>query len=169
MWTPLVRPSEPRIQTHLDILLVLDTANNIINSEFARVTYTEAIGLLEKSNKSFEYPVAWGIDMQSEHERWLAEEYFRKPVIVTNYPTGIKAFYMRLGDGGETVSAMDILAPKIWEIIGGSQREERLDVLESRIRAQGLDPEIYWWYLDLQCRVLKQSVAHNVSQSRAQC
>ena len=128
---------------------VLDTANNIINSEFARVTYTEAIDLLEKSNKSFEYPVAWGIDMQSEHERWLAEEYFKKPVIVTNYPTGIKAFYMRLDDGGKTVSAMDILAPKIGEIIGGSQREERLDVLESRIRAQGLDPEIYWWYLDL--------------------
>lgn len=128
---------------------VLDTANNIINSEFARVTYTEAIDLLEKSNKSFEYPVAWGIDMQSEHERWLAEEYFKKPVIVTNYPTGIKAFYMRLDDGGKTVSAMDILAPKIGEIIGGSQREERLDVLESRIRAQGLDPEVYWWYLDL--------------------
>ena len=128
---------------------VLDTANNIINSEFARVTYTEAIDLLEKSNKSFEYPVAWGIDMQSEHERWLAEEYFKKPVIVTNYPTGIKAFYMRLDDGGKTVSAMDILAPKIGEIIGGSQREERLDVLEARIRAQGLDPEVYWWYLDL--------------------
>ncbi len=128
---------------------VLDTANNIINSEFARVTYTGAIDLLEKSNKSFEYPVAWGIDMQSEHERWLAEEYFKKPVIVTNYPTGIKAFYMRLDDGGKTVSAMDILAPKIGEIIGGSQREERLDVLESRIRAQGLDPESYWWYLDL--------------------
>jgi asparaginyl-tRNA synthetase len=128
---------------------VLDTANNIINSEFARVTYTEAIDLLEKSDKTFEYPVAWGIDMQSEHERWLAEEYFKKPVIVTNYPTEIKAFYMRLDDGGKTVSAMDILAPKIGEIIGGSQREERLDVLEARIRAQGLDPEVYWWYLDL--------------------
>ena len=128
---------------------VLETANNIINSEFARVTYTEAIALLEKSNKSFEYPVTWGIDMQSEHERWLAEEYFKKPVIVTNYPVGIKAFYMRLDEGEQTVSAMDILAPKIGEIIGGSQREERLDVLEARIRAQGLDPEVYWWYLDL--------------------
>jgi asparaginyl-tRNA synthetase len=128
---------------------VLDTANNIINSEFARITYTEAIDLLEKSNKTFEYPVVWGIDMQSEHERWLAEEYFKKPVIVTNYPVGIKAFYMRLDEGEKTVSAMDILAPNIGEIIGGSQREERLDVLEARIRAQGLDPEVYWWYLDL--------------------
>ncbi len=128
---------------------VLATADNIINNEFARVTYTEAIDLLEKSNKTFEYPVAWGVDMQSEHERWLAEEYFKKPVIVTNYPTEIKAFYMRLDDGGKTVSAMDILAPNIGEIIGGSQREERLDVLEARIKAQGLSPETYWWYLDL--------------------
>ena len=128
---------------------VLTTANNIINNEFARVTYTEAIGLLEKCTKTFEFPVAWGVDMQSEHERWLAEEYFKKPVIVTHYPTEIKAFYMRLDDGGKTVSAMDILAPKIGEIIGGSQREERLDVLEARIKAQGLSPEAYWWYLDL--------------------
>jgi asparaginyl-tRNA synthetase len=128
---------------------VLTTADNIINNEFARVTYTEAIDLLEKSSKTFEYPVAWGVDMQSEHERWLAEEYFKKPVIVTNYPTEIKAFYMRLDDGGKTVSAMDILAPKIGEIIGGSQREERLDILEARIKAQGLSPETYWWYLDL--------------------
>ncbi len=128
---------------------VLTTADNIINNEFARVTYTDAIDLLEKSSKTFEYPVAWGVDMQSEHERWLAEEYFKKPVIVTNYPTEIKAFYMRLDDGGKTVSAMDILAPKIGEIIGGSQREERLDILEARIKAQGLSPETYWWYLDL--------------------
>ena len=128
---------------------VLETANNIISNEFARVTYTEAIELLEKSNKTFEYPVSWGLDMQSEHERWLAEEYFKKPVIVTNYPTEIKAFYMRLDEGEKTVAAMDILAPKIGEIIGGSQREDRLDVLEARIRAQGLNPETYWWYLDL--------------------
>jgi asparaginyl-tRNA synthetase len=128
---------------------VLATAENIINNEFARITYTEAIDLLLKSNKTFEYPVEWGVDLQSEHERYLAEDLFKKPTIVTNYPTGIKAFYMRLDEGEKTVSAMDILAPKIGEIIGGSQREERLDVLERRIRAVGLDPETYWWYLDL--------------------
>ncbi len=128
---------------------VLATAENIINNEFARVTYTEAIALLEKSGKKFEFPVEWGLDMQSEHERYLAEEYFKKPTIVTHYPTEIKAFYMRLDDGGKTVAAMDVLAPKIGEIIGGSQREERLDVLERRIKAAGLDPETYWWYLDL--------------------
>ncbi|WP_421657951.1 asparagine--tRNA ligase [Leptothermofonsia sp. ETS-13] len=128
---------------------VLATADNIINNEFARVTYTEAITILEKSGKTFEYPVEWGVDMQSEHERYLAEEHFKKPVIVTNYPAQIKAFYMRLDDGGKTVSAMDILAPKIGEIIGGSQREERLDVLEKRIQDVGLDSRPYWWYLDL--------------------
>lgn len=128
---------------------VLETANNIINNEFARVTYTDAIAILEKSGKTFAYPVEWGLDMQSEHERFLAEEHFKKPVIVTNYPAKIKAFYMRLDDGGKTVSAMDILAPKIGEIIGGSQREERLDVLERRIQEVGLDPAPYWWYLDL--------------------
>ncbi len=128
---------------------VLATADNIINNEFARVTYTEAIALLEKSDKTFEYPVEWGLDMQSEHERYLAEEYFKKPTIVTDYPAHIKAFYMRLNDDGKTVRAMDILAPKIGEIIGGSQREERLDVLEQRIQDVGLDPAPYWWYLDL--------------------
>lgn len=128
---------------------VLATADNIIHNEFARVTYTEAISILEKSGKTFEYPVEWGLDMQSEHERYLAETYFKKPVIVTNYPAKIKAFYMRLDEDGQTVAAMDILAPKIGEIIGGSQREERLDVLEQRIQAVGLDPKPYWWYLDL--------------------
>jgi asparaginyl-tRNA synthetase len=128
---------------------VLATAENIINHEFARVTYTEAIEQLLKSDQTFEYPVEWGIDMQSEHERYLAEVLFKKPTIVTNYPTQIKAFYMRLDDGDKTVAAMDILAPKIGEIIGGSQREERLDVLERRIQEVGLDPEAYWWYLDL--------------------
>jgi asparaginyl-tRNA synthetase len=128
---------------------VIATAENIINNEFARVTYTEAIELLLKSPKTFEYPVEWGVDLQSEHERYLAEELFKKPTIVTNYPTGIKAFYMRLDDDGKTVAAMDILAPKIGEIIGGSQREERLDVLERRIIEAGLSPETYWWYLDL--------------------
>jgi asparaginyl-tRNA synthetase len=128
---------------------VLATAENIINNEFARVTYTDAIAILEKSGKTFEYPVEWGLDMQSEHERYLAEEHFKKPVIVTNYPAKIKAFYMRLDEGEKTVAAMDILAPKIGEIIGGSQREERLDVLERRIQEVGLDPKPYWWYLDL--------------------
>lgn len=128
---------------------VLATADNIINNEFERITYTDAIKLLEKTDKKFEYPVAWGIDMQSEHERYLAEEYFKKPVIVTDYPTEIKAFYMRLSDDEKTVAAMDVLAPRIGEIIGGSQREERLDVLERRIVEAGLPKDDYWWYLDL--------------------
>lgn len=128
---------------------VLETADNIINNEFERITYTDAIKLLEKCDKKFEYPVSWGLDMQSEHERYLAEECFKKPVIVTDYPTEIKAFYMRLNDGGKTVAAMDVLAPRIGEIIGGAQREERLDVLETRIAAAGLPKDDYWWYLDL--------------------
>jgi asparaginyl-tRNA synthetase len=128
---------------------VLATAENIINNEFARLTYTEAIDILEKADRSFEYPVSWGLDLQSEHERYLAEEVFKKPTILTDYPVEIKAFYMRLNEDGKTVAAMDILAPKIGEIIGGSQREERLDVLEQRIVAQGLDLKDYWWYLDL--------------------
>jgi len=128
---------------------VLATADNIINNEFERITYTEAIKLLEKADVKFEYPVSWGLDLQSEHERYLCEQLFKKPVIVTNYPAQIKAFYMRLDDDEKTVSAMDMLAPKIGEIIGGSQREERLDVLERRILAQGMKPEDLWWYLDL--------------------
>jgi asparaginyl-tRNA synthetase len=128
---------------------VLETADNIINSEFERITYTDAVKLLEKADRSFEFPVSWGIDLQSEHERYLAEDVFKKPIAVTDYPTAIKAFYMRLNDDEQTVAAMDVLAPKIGEIIGGSQREERLDVLERRIRAAGLPIEDYWWYLDL--------------------
>ncbi|KAB8319704.1 asparagine--tRNA ligase [Tolypothrix campylonemoides VB511288] len=128
---------------------VLATADNIINNEFQRITYTEAIKLLEKADVKFEYPVSWGLDLQSEHERYLCEQLFKKPVIVSNYPAQIKAFYMRLDDDEKTVSAMDILAPKIGEIIGGSQREERLDVLKRRILAQGMKPEDLWWYLDL--------------------
>ncbi len=128
---------------------VLETADNIINNEFERISYTKAIELLEKSSKKFEFPVEWGIDLQSEHERYLAEELFKKPLIVTNYPTGIKAFYMRLNDDNKTVAAMDVLAPKIGEIIGGSQREERLDILEKRINEMGLIPDDLWWYLDL--------------------
>ena len=128
---------------------VLSTAENIVNSEFGRITYSEAIKLLEKADRQFEFPVEWGVDLQSEHERYLAEELFKKPVIVTNYPKTIKAFYMRLDDNNKTVSAMDILAPKIGEIIGGSQREERLDVLIQRMQEQGMNPDDLWWYLDL--------------------
>jgi asparaginyl-tRNA synthetase len=128
---------------------VLATAHNIIHNEFERLTYSDAIKLLEKADKPFEYEVSWGLDLQSEHERYLAEDYFKKPVIVTDYPTEIKAFYMRLSDDEKTVAAMDVLAPRIGEIIGGSQREERLDVLERRIEAAGLPKEAYWWYLDL--------------------
>lgn len=128
---------------------VLATAENIINNQFERMTYTEAVALLEKSGQSFEFPVAWGVDLQSEHERYLAEVHCKKPVIVTDYPVGIKAFYMRLNEDEKTVAAMDVLAPKVGEIIGGSQREERLAVLERRITAAGLPTEDYWWYLDL--------------------
>ena len=128
---------------------VLTTADNIINNEFERITYTEAIALLEKAKRKFDYPVEWGVDLQSEHERYLAEELFHKPLILTNYPKEIKAFYMRLNDDEKTVAAMDVLAPKIGEIIGGSQREERLDILEKRIQDQGLLAKDLWWYLDL--------------------
>lgn len=128
---------------------VLSTAENIVNSEFGRITYSEAIELLEKADRQFEFPVEWGVDLQSEHERYLAEELFKNPVIVTNYPKTIKAFYMRLDDNNKTVSAMDILAPKIGEIIGGSQREERLDVLIQRMQEQGMNPDDLWWYLEL--------------------
>ncbi|ELS33961.1 MULTISPECIES: asparagine--tRNA ligase [Pseudanabaena] len=132
---------------------VMVNAQKIVEEKFERITYTEAIAILENCSKTFEYPVQWGLDLQSEHERFLAEEHFQKPVIVMDYPLGIKAFYMRVNEGTasdrQTVRAMDILAPGVGEIIGGSQREERLDVLESRIRNVGLNPEDYWWYLDL--------------------
>lgn len=128
---------------------VLETADTIINSDFERITYTEAVAQLKKASRKFEFPVEWGLDLQSEHERYLSEELFKKPVIVTDYPKQIKAFYMRMNDDDKTVAAMDVLMPKIGEIIGGSQREERLDLLEQRIVAQGLPIEDYWWYLDL--------------------
>ncbi len=128
---------------------VLERADNIINSDFARISYTEAIDRLQKAKKKFEFPVEWGLDLQSEHERYLAEEQFKKPVIVFDYPTEIKAFYMRLSDDEKTVRAMDVLAPGVGEIIGGSQREERLDILERRLEESGLNKEDYWWYLDL--------------------
>lgn len=128
---------------------VLANADNIINNQFERVTYTKVVELLEQADQKFEYAVEWGIDLQSEHERYLAEKLFKKPVIVTNYPKDIKAFYMRLDEGEKTVSAMDVLAPGIGEIIGGSQREERLDVLERRIKEMNIEADDIWWYLDL--------------------
>lgn len=128
---------------------VLITADNIVNNQFERITYTEAITMLQKCDRQFEYRVEWGVDLQSEHERYLAEELFRKPLIVTNYPKEIKAFYMRLNDDNKTVAAMDVLVPKIGEIIGGSQREERLDILQTRIDELGIESKDLWWYLDL--------------------
>lgn len=122
---------------------------NIINSEFGRITYTEAVEELKKHNDEFEYKVEWGTDLQTEHERYLTEKLFKRPVFVTDYPKEIKAFYMRLNDDGKTVAAVDCLVPGIGEIIGGSQREERLDVLTSRIEELGLNEEDYWWYLEL--------------------
>ncbi len=128
---------------------VLKTADNIIKNEFERISYSEAIALLTKANRQFEYPVEWGLDLQSEHERYLAEELFKKPVIVRDYPVGIKAFYMRLNSDSKTVAAIDVLVPKIGEIIGGSQREERLEVLQNRLEQKGIAEEDLWWYLDL--------------------
>ena len=128
---------------------ILETLQHIIETPFERISYSEAIQILERSNRDFEFPVRWGIDLQSEHERHLAEEVIRKPIIVTDYPAAIKAFYMYRNDDEKTVRAMDVLVPKVGEIIGGSQREHRLDVLEARMREAGLDPEPYWWYLDL--------------------
>lgn len=128
---------------------LLERLDNILNNEFGRVTYTEAVELLKKSGHEFEYPVEWGIDLQTEHERYLTEQIFRKPVFVTDYPVEIKAFYMRLNDDKKTVAAMDLLVPGVGEIIGGSQREERMDVLEARMDELGLKREDYWWYLDL--------------------
>ncbi|RME19782.1 MAG: asparagine--tRNA ligase [Deltaproteobacteria bacterium] len=128
---------------------VIDRLRRIIEQPFVRLDYTEAIELLSRSGRKFEFPVKWGMDLQSEHERWLTEQKFRRPVVVMNYPKEIKAFYMRLNDDGRTVAAMDVLVEDIGEIIGGSQREERLDKLDERIRDMGLDPEDYWWYRDL--------------------
>ncbi|QNM15776.1 MULTISPECIES: asparagine--tRNA ligase [Fusobacterium] len=128
---------------------LFDKLNNVLNNDFARLTYTEAIDILLKSGKKFDYPVEWGIDLQSEHERYLAEEHFKKPVFLTDYPKDIKAFYMKLNPDGKTVRAMDLLAPGIGEIIGGSQREDNLEILEGRIRELGMNPEDYEFYLDL--------------------
>ncbi len=123
--------------------------NNILNSDFEHITYTEAIQILEKNKDSFEFPVKWGLDLQTEHERYLTEEVFKKPVFVTDYPKEIKAFYMRMNDDNKTVAAMDLLVPGVGEIIGGSQREERYDVLLDKIKQLNLREEEYYWYLDL--------------------
>ncbi len=128
---------------------LLDRLNNIVNSSFAHVTYTEAIKLLEESGKEFEYKPFWGCDMQTEHERYLCEQVFKKPVFVTDYPQEIKAFYMRQNDDGKTVAAMDMLVPGVGELIGGSQREERMDKLLEAYERFGLNPEDYWWYTEL--------------------
>ena len=128
---------------------VLKTLEHVAESKFGHITYTEAIQELKKSGKTFEFPVEWGVDLQTEHERFLSEELFKKPVIVTDYPKDIKAFYMRVNDDNKTVRAMDVLVPRVGEIIGGSQREERHDVLLQRLRDSGLDEKAYWWYFDL--------------------
>ena len=128
---------------------LIERLTALVNSEFGHVTYTEAVELLKNSGKEFDYPVAWGIDLQTEHERYLTEVIFGKPVFVTDYPAEIKAFYMRLNDDGKTVAAMDMLVPGVGELIGGSQREERLDYLERAMEKFNLNPEDYWWYTEL--------------------
>ena len=128
---------------------LIERLDNVKNSDFGVITYTEAINLLMASKEDFQYKVEWGIDLQTEHERYITEKVFKKPVFVINYPKEIKAFYMRLNDDNKTVAAMDLLVPGIGEIIGGSQREERFDILEQRIIDNGMDPEEYWWYLEL--------------------
>ena len=128
---------------------LLPRLQHVKDSDFVRVSYTEAVKLLQESGAKFDYPVSWGCDLQTEHERYLTEQLFKKPVFVTDYPKEIKAFYMRQNDDGKTVAAADCLVPGIGEIIGGSQREERLELLETRMKELGLNPEDYWWYLDL--------------------
>lgn len=128
---------------------LLERLNNVVNSDFGVVTYTEAVDILKKSAVKFEYPVEWGTDLQTEHERYLTEQVYKKPVFVVNYPKEIKAFYMRVNEDNKTVAAMDLLVPGVGEIIGGSQREERLDILEKKMDEMGLNKEDYWWYLDI--------------------
>ena len=128
---------------------LLERLDNVVNSDFGRITYTDAIKELEKHNDEFEYKVSWGVDLQTEHERYLSEKIFKKPVFVTDYPAEIKAFYMKLNPDGKTVAASDLLAPGIGEIIGGSQREDNLEVLQNKIKDLNMDEKDYWWYLDL--------------------
>jgi asparaginyl-tRNA synthetase len=127
---------------------LLERLKFVAENKFVRLTYTEAIEILEKVDHKWEFPVFWGADLQSEHERYLVEKHFKKPVILTNYPLQIKAFYMKQNDDGKTVRAMDVLFPKIGEIIGGSQREENLEALQRRIKEMGIPEEEMWWYLD---------------------
>ncbi len=128
---------------------LLERLHNLVNSEFGRISYTDAVKELEKHNDKFEYKVSWGTDLQTEHERYLSEQIFKKPVFVTDYPAEIKAFYMKLNPDGKTVAATDLLAPGIGEIIGGSQREDSLEVLQNKIKELNMDEQDYWWYLDL--------------------
>lgn len=128
---------------------LLDRLHNVLDNEFGRITYTDAVKELEKHNDEFEYKVSWGVDLQTEHERYLSEKIFGKPVFVTDYPKEIKAFYMKLNPDGKTVAAADLLAPGIGEIIGGSQREDSLEILQNKIKELGMDEKDYWWYLDL--------------------
>ena len=128
---------------------LLDRLHHVMTSDFGHVTYTEAVKMLKEHNEKFDYKVFWGCDLQTEHERYLTEQIFKRPVFVTDYPKEIKAFYMRMNDDGKTVAAADCLVPGIGEIIGGSQREERLDLLEARIKDLGMNPEQYKYYLDL--------------------
>ena len=128
---------------------LLERLQNVVDNEFARITYTEAIAILEKADREFNYPVSWGIDLQTEHERYITEEVYKKPVFVTDYPKEIKAFYMYENEDKKTVAAMDLLVPGVGEIIGGSQREHRLDVLEEKMKNIGMNMDTYDWYLDL--------------------
>ncbi len=128
---------------------LFDRLSNVVNSDFGRITYTEAIEILKKNNDKFEYPVEWGSDIQTEHERYLAEHIFKRPVFVTDYPKDIKAFYMKLNDDGKTVAATDLLVPGVGEMIGGSQRETRYDVLVKRMEEMNIPAEDLWWYLEL--------------------
>ena len=128
---------------------ILEVMKNIVDNEFERLTYTDAIDVLEKSKETFTYPIKWGFALQAEHERYLSEKVFKRPVVVYNYPEKIKSFYMKLNEDGKTVRAMDVLLPKLGEIIGGSQREDDYDILLKRLKDNNLDPEEYWWYLDL--------------------
>lgn len=142
-------PDDMEFFNHRIDKTVLETLENIRSNDFIRLPYTDAVQLLQDTGKTFDYPVEWGVDLQSEHERFLTEEHFRQPVILFDYPRSIKPFYMRCNDDQKTVRAMDVLVPRVGEIIGGSQREERLDVLVARIEECGMDPADYWWYTDL--------------------
>ncbi|MDD4334451.1 MAG: asparagine--tRNA ligase [Desulfotomaculaceae bacterium] len=142
-------PEEMRFLNSFVDKSLLERLESMVESTFGHLTYTEAVDILKKSGQQFEYPVAWGIDLQTEHERYITEKHFGKPVFITDYPKEIKAFYMRMNDDGRTVAAMDLLVPGIGELVGGSQREERLGFLEKRMFELGLNKEDYWWYLDI--------------------